>query len=110
MEQELAVSFRSKDGGVDYVYARCAKGYDGGSHLLNRCRLSTLVPHNATFSNQFPADFELRFDENDDAASSSILGKGGVDYSWKHQSGGNERNIHGDEVHEPAQGIANMVR
>src|ERR1700761_8661137 len=98
MEEVLVISLHAVNGRVD--------DFDGGSALLADTFGNALdglfaslgVADDPAFRDVFAADFELGLDEDDSFALPELLrrAESGED-RWQDESGGDERDIHGEE-------------
>src|ERR1700683_4263848 len=64
-QQKFPIPLRTEDGRIDSVQAGAAETLQGCFHLFDGAKLRRFVAHNPSFPNEFPARFELRFDQND---------------------------------------------
>src|SRR5207253_2852941 len=93
VEQKFAVALGAENRRVDYICLPATQPDECLSHFLDGCHLSCFVTYNSALSNLLPADFELRFDQNDDLPATALrwaLRERGGNYCGQHEGGGDE--------------------
>jgi hypothetical protein len=99
VEEVFVVALHSFDGGVDYFERLAAQRGRGGGNSINGVLARGGVANDAAFAYGFATGLELGLDEQDEVSlPRSLLASESGEYGRKDKGGGDERDVHGDQL------------